>query len=142
MKKIFFNGKIYDHNKKRSLADIQQAIQNELNQKYGIGMLRMVISMSSNNEYQFLLHRRFDHNVKPGMTAFEHQTIYMLDFDLFLGIDPSLQFRPYAFMMKYYESVDEFVEQYKRNAVNAGGNRPKEIMVEDDTDYIKVIVKY
>ena len=142
MKKIFFNGKIYDHNKKRSLSDIQQAIQNELNQEYGLGILQMEISMPNNNEYQFLLHRRFDQNVKPGMIAFEHQTIYMLDYDLFLGTYPSSQFRPYAFMMNYYEEIDEFVEQYKRIAVNAGGNRPKEIMVEDDTDYIKVIVKY
>ena len=45
-------------------------------------------------------------------------------------------------MMNYYESIDEFVKQYKRKAVKAGGNRPKEITVEDDTSYIKVIVKY
>ena len=73
---------------------------------------------------------------------FDYQTVYMFDYDLFLGNEPSSQFRPYAFMMNYYESIDEFVKQYKRKAVKAGGNRPKEIIVEDDTSYIKVIVKY
>jgi hypothetical protein len=76
------------------------------------------------------------------MTAFDHQTIYMFDYDLFLGNDPSSQFRPYAFMMHYYEQIDEFVKQYKKRAVKAGGNRPKEITIEDNTNYIKVTVKY
>ena len=76
------------------------------------------------------------------MSAFDHQTVYMFDYDLFLGNEPSSQFRPYAFMMNYYESIDEFGKQYKRKAVKAGGNRPKEITVEDDKSYIKVIVKY
>ena len=35
MKKIFFNGKVYDHNKNHSLFDIQQEIQQELDQDTG-----------------------------------------------------------------------------------------------------------
>ena len=142
MKKIFFNGKVYDHNKNHSLFDIQQEIQQELDQEYGKGKLRMDISLLGKNEYQFLLYRSFSKEVKPGMTAFDHQTIYMFDYDMFLGNDPSSQFRPYAFMMPYYEQIDEFVKQYKKKAVKAGGNRPKEITIEDNTNYIKVTVKY
>lgn len=142
MKKIFFNGKIYDHNKTNLLIDIQKEIQAELDKKYGVGKLCMQISIPCKNEYQFLLYRSFVSNVTPGMTAFDDQTIYMFDYDLFLGNDPSTQFRPYAFMMNYYEQIDEFVKQYKRKAVKAGGNRPKEIRVEDDTNHIKVIIKY
>ena len=141
MKKIFFNGKVYDH-KQKSLSEIQQEIQQELDTEYGKGKLRLDISIPRNNQYQFLLHRSFVNNIKPGMSAFDYQTVYMFDYDLFLGNEPSSQFRPYAFMMNYYESIDEFVKQYKRKAVKAGGNRPKEIIVEDDTSYIKVIVKY
>ena len=142
MKKIFFNGKVYDHNKKHSLFDIQQEIQTELDNKYGAGKLCMQISIPNKNEYQFLLYRSFAKNIKPGMTAFDDQTIYMFDYDLFLGNDPSSQFRPYAFMVHYYEQIDEFVKQYKKKAVKAGGNRPKEITIEDNTNYIKVTVKY
>lgn len=141
MKKIFFNGKVYDH-KQKSLSEIQQEIQQELDTEYGKGKLRLDISIPRNNQYQFLLHRSFVNNIKPGMSAFDYQTVYMFDYDLFLGNEPSSRFRPYAFMMNYYESIDEFVKQYKRKAVKAGGNRPKEIIVEDDTSYIKVIVKY
>ena len=141
MKKIFFNGKVYDH-KQKSLLDIQQEIQQELDQEYGKGMLQMDISLLGKNEYQFLLHRSFAKNIKPGMTAFDHQTIYMFDYDMFLGDNPSSQFRPYAFMMHYYEQIDEFVKQYKKKAVKAGGNRPKEITIEDNTNFIKVTVKY
>ena len=142
MKKIFFRGNVYDHNKDNPLIDIQKEIQVELDSEYGAGKLRLDISIPNKNEYQFLLHRSFVNNIKPGMTAFDHQTVYMFDYDLFLGNEPSSQFRPYAFIMNYYESIDEFVKQYKRKAVKAGGNRPKEIIVEDDTSYIKVIVKY
>ena len=122
--------------------DIQQEIQTELDNEYGTGRLCMQISIPNKNEYQFLLYRSFANNIKPGMTAFDHQTIYMFDYDLFLGNDPSSQFRPYAFMMHYYEQIDEFVKQYKKRAVKAGGNRPKEITIEDNTNYIKVTVKY
>ena len=142
MKKIFFNGKVHDHNKKHSLYDIQQEIQTELDNEYGTGRLCMQISIPNKNEYQFLLYRSLANNIKPGMTAFDHQTIYMFDYDLFLGNDPASQFRPYAFMMHYYEQIDEFVKQYKKRAVKAGGNRPKEITIEDNTNYIKVTVKY
>ena len=142
MKKIFFRGKVYDHNKDNPLIDIQKEIQAELDSEYGAGKLRLDISIPNKNEYQVLLHRSFVNNIKPGMSAFDHQTLYMFDFDMFLGNDPSSQFRPYAFMMNYYESIDEFGKQYKRKAVKAGGNRPKEITVEDDKSYIKVIVKY
>ena len=142
MKKIFFRGNVYDHNKDNPLIDIQKEIQVELDSEYGAGKLRLDISIPRNNQYQFLLHRSFVNNIKPGMSAFDYQTVYMFDYDLFLGNEPSSQFRPYAFMMNYYESIDEFVKQYKRKAVKAGGNRPKEIIVEDDTSYIKVIVKY
>ena len=141
MKKIFFNGKVYDH-KQKSLSEIQQEIQQELDTEYGKGKLRLDISIPRNNQYQFILHRVFVNNVKSGMTAFDHQTIYMFDFDMFLGNDPSSQFRPYAFMMHYYEQIDEFVKQYKKKAVKSGGNRPKEITIEDNTNYIKVTVKY
>ena len=142
MKKIFFNGKVYDHNKNHSLFNIQQEIQQELDQEYGAGKLCMQISIPNKNEYQFLLYRLFANNIKPGMTAFDHQTIYMFDYDMFLGNDPSSKFRPYAFMMPYYEQIDEFVKQYKKKAVKAGGNRPKEMTIEDNTNYIKVTVKY
>lgn len=142
MKKIFFNGKMYDHNKDNPLIGIQKEIQAELDSEYGAGKLRLDISIPNKNEYQFFLTRSFVNNIKPGMTAFDHQTVYMFDYDLFLGNEPSSQFRPYAFMMNYYESIDEFVKQYKRKAVKAGGNRPKDITVEDDTSYIKVLVKY
>ena len=141
MKKIFFSGKVYDR-KQMSLFDIQQEIQRELDTEYGKGKLRMELSVLGNNRYQFLLHRVFTGNVKPGMTAFDHQAIYAADFDMFLGNDSSSQGRSYGFMMNYYEGVDEFVKQYKRKAVKAGGNRPKTVEVEDDTDYIKVIVQY
>ena len=142
MKKIFFNGKMYDHNRNNPLIDIQKEIQAELDSEYGAGKLRLDISIPNKNEYQFFLSRSFVNNIEPGMTAFDDQTVYMFDYDLFLGNDPSSQFRPYAFMMHYYESIDEFVKQYKRKAVKARGNRPKDITVEDDTSYIKVLVKY
>ena len=142
MKKIFFNGKMYDHNRNNPLIDIQKEIQAELDSEYGAGKLRLDISIPNKNEYHFFLSRSFVNNIEPGMTAFDDQTVYMFDYDLFLGNEPSSQFRPYAFMMNYYESIDEFVKQYKRKAVKAGGNRPKDITVEDDTSYIKVLVKY
>ena len=142
MKKIFFNGKMYDHNRNNPLIDIQKEIQAELDSEYGAGKLRLDISIPNKNEYHFFLSRSFVNNIEPGMTAFDDQTVYMFDYDLFLGNEPSSQFRPYAFMMNYYESIDEFVKQYKRKAVKAGGNRLKDITVEDDTSYIKVIVKY
>ena len=142
MKKIFFNGKMYNHNKNNPLIEIQKKIQTELDSEFGENKLRLAISIPAIKEYQFLLYRSFVNKIEPGMTAFDHQTVYMFDYDLFLGNEPSSQFRPYAFMMNYYESIDEFVKQYKSKAGNAGGNRPKEIMVEDDTNYIKVIVKY
>ena len=102
----------------------------------------MDISIPGNNQYQFLLHRVFANNVKPGMSAFHHLTIYMFDFDMFLGNDPSSQGRPFSFMMNYYENVDTFEKQYKQKAVKAGGNRPKSVKVEDDAAYIKVTVQY
>jgi cyclophilin family peptidyl-prolyl cis-trans isomerase len=142
MKKIFFNGKVHDHNKKHSLYDIQQEIQTELDNEYGTGRLCMQISIPNKNEYQFLLYRSFANNIKPGMTAFDHQTIYMFDFDMFLGNDPSSQGRPFSFMMNYYENVDTFEKQYKQKAVKAGGNRPKSVKVEDDDACIKVTVQY
>ena len=142
MKKIFFNGKMHNHNRENPLIDIQKEIQAELDSEYGAGKLRLDISIPYKNEYQFLLHRSFVNNIKPGMSAFDHQTVYMFDYDLFLGNEPSSQFRPYAFMMNYYESIDEFVKHYKKKAVKAGGNRPKEITIEDNTNYIKVTVKY
>lgn len=141
MKKLFFNGKVYDH-KQKSLLEIQQEIQQELDTEYGTGKLRMDISIPGNNQYRFLLHRVFANNVKPGMSAFDHQTVYMFDFDMFLGNDPSSQGRPYSFMFPYYEGVDTFEEQYKQKAVKAGGNRPKSVKVEDDINYIKVTVQY
>ena len=142
MKKIFFNGKMYDHNKNNPLIDIQKEIQAELDSEYGAGKLRLDISIPNKNEYQFLLHRVFANNVKPGMSAFEYQTVYMFDFDMFLGNDPSSQGRPFSFMMNYYENVDTFEKQYKQKAVKAGGNRPKSVKVEDDAAYIKVTVQY
>ena len=84
MKKIFFNGKVYDH-KQKSLSEIQQEIQQELDTEYGKGKLRLDISIPRNNQYQFLLHRSFVNNIKPGMSAFDYQTVYMFDYDLFLG---------------------------------------------------------
>ena len=141
MKKIFFRGKVYDH-KQKNLFDIQQEIQLELDKEYGIWKLRMDISISGNNQYQFILHRVFTNNVKPGMSAFDHQTVYMFDFDMFLGNEPSSQGRPFSFMMNYYENVDTFEKLYKQKAVKEGGNRPKSVKVEDDAAYIKVTVQY
>lgn len=142
MKKIFFNGKMYNHNKNNPLIEIQKKIQAELDSEYGKGKLRMDISIPGNNQYQFILHRVFANNVKPGMSAFDHQTIYMFDFDMFLGNDPSSQGRPFNFMMNYYENVDTFEKLYKQKAVKAGGNRPKSVKVEDDDAFIKVTVQY
>lgn len=142
MKKIFFNGKMYDHNKNNPLIDIQKEIQAELDSEYGAGKLRLDISIPNKNEYQFLLHRSFVNNIKPGLTAFDHQTVYMFDFDMFLGNDPSSQGRPFSFMMNYYENVDTFEKLYKQKAVKAGGNRPKSVKVEDDDAFIKVTVQY
>ena len=141
MKKIFFRGKVYDH-KQKNLFDIQQEIQQELDTEYGKGKLRMDISIPGNNQYQVILHRVFANNVKPGMSAFDHQTVYMFDFDMFLGNDPSSQGRPFSFMMNYYENVDTFEKLYKQKAVKAGGNRPKSVKVEDNDACIKVTVQY
>ena len=123
MKKIFFRGKVYDH-KQKNLFDIQREIQQELDTEYGIGKLRMDISIPGNNQYQFILHRVFTNNVKPGMSAFDHQTVYMFDFDMFLGNDPSSQGRPFSFMMNYYENVDTFEKLDKQKAVKEGGTAP------------------
>ena len=138
--KDIFNGKVYD-NKQKSLLEIQQEIQQELDELYGACCYLVRISMHE-DEYELTLLKGYVELLFIGRKYFDRQMIITFDYDLYLGNDSYHLFIPFCSVYDYYKEVDEFERKYKLKALKAGADCPKKIEVDDDDNFVMIKVQY
>jgi len=142
-RKLFFMGKVYDM-ASTPIADIEKDIEARV-QDYTKVFIPVKIKNVSDNEVEVMLYRGVNE---------EMQTGWILDQDKWLITGEGYnKFMPqyggggfyYAGLnANYYSDMNDFIADYKRNAVYYGGKRSrvKNAVIDEQQNFLKLNVKY
>lgn len=139
-KNLYLMGKVYDMT--TPIADVERDINARL-LDYTKLELTVHISERSKNELEITLFRHMDNVAEQGWI--DERDTWLITGEGYNGFVPEYSLPHVGHIIpngNYYEYVKDFIKFYKRNAVFYGGSRVKDVAIESNSDYLRMIVKY
>jgi hypothetical protein len=140
-KKMFYFGKVYD-TKILSIEEIKYDIEARLFD-YTKVQLDLEIKELSRNELEITLHRAVNEQISPDNML--DQDTWLISGEGYKGFMPKHGLPPRGHVILnacYYVFTEDFVKTYKQNAVHYGGSRVKDVVIDEQPNYLRMVVKY
>lgn len=145
--KINMAGGVFDVTKYELVTEL--LMQRRFDAWLGKDTVKVKLNKLSDNEVEVTIFRKYGTFYEPEnhRTKWpDHQNIFSFDRQFLLGIN--YQIGTVADLSKHeghniwtYD-VEDFFDEYKKQAKELKASRPKEMFFEEDWDYMKLILKY
>ena len=146
-KKIFLAGEVFKIGDKFIVEEM--CMQMTLDDWLGKGTVTVKLNKPNDDEVEITIFRKYGKFYKPEshrVRSHNHRSLFSFDRQIILGLE--YQTGGYADFNKLtgnyaiYHDLDNFFEEYRKYAREMKATRPKEIMFEDDWDFMKLTLKY
>lgn len=142
-RKLYFMGKVYDMTS-TPIADIEKDIEARV-QDYTKVFIPVKIKEVSDNEVEVMLYRGVNEEMKSDWILDQDKWLITGEgYNKFMPQYGGGGFYHAGLNAVYYSDKDDFIANYKRNAVYYGGKRSrvKDVIVDEQQNYLKLNVKY
>lgn len=139
-KNIFLMGKVYPKN--TPMNEIKRDVEARL-LDYTKVQIGVELNELSANELEIILHRGLQEKMEPG-TIIEQDT-WLLSGEGYNGFMPEYRLPMVGHIVPnaiYTVPTDDFIDNYKRNASFYGSSRVKDVFIDEQPNYLRMVVKY
>ena len=140
MKKLFFFGKVYSKN--TPVIEIKRDIEARLFD-YTKVKLNVELNELSEKELEIIMHRGLKEPMRP--ESILDQDTWLISGEGYNGFVPEYALPPRGHIIPnaiYSVATDDFIDCYKKNAVHYGGSRVKNVVIDEQQNYLRMVVKY
>lgn len=140
MKKLFFFGKVYSPN--TPIIEIKCDIEARL---FDYTKVEIIVEINelSKKELEIILHRGLKEKMRS--ESILDQDTWLILGEGYNGFVPKYPLPPRGHIIPnaiYSVATDDFVDCYKKNAVHYGGSRVKNVVIDEQQNYLRMVVKY
>ena len=140
MKKFFFFGKVYPQN--TPIIEIKRDIEARL---FDYTKVEVIVEINelSKKELEIILHRGLKETMRS--ESILDQDTWLISGEGYNGFVPEYALPPRGHVIPnaiYSVNTDDFIDCYKKNAVHYGGSRVKAVLIDEQQNYLRMVVKY